>query len=185
MASQDGPVSQLAERYAGALYDLANERRELDQVADDLRSVRTMLSESSDFQRVVRSPLVGRDEQAKAVMAVLERAGASPLTRNFVGLITRNRRLFALDGMASAFLRILAERRGEVTAEVSAAQPLSDEQTRALQDSLRQVVGGRVSVNLTVDPSLLGGLIVKIGSRLFDSSIRTKLQRLQIALKGA
>ena len=184
MASQDRPVSQLAERYAGALYDLANDRRELDQVADDLRSIKAMLSDSEDLRRLVRSPMIGREEQARAVQAVLERAGVSSLTRNFVGLVARNRRLFGVGDMATAFLRILAERRGEITVDVSAAQPLTDEQTRALQDTLWQIVGGRVSVNLTVDPSLLGGLVVKIGSRLFDSSVRTKLQRMQLALRG-
>ena len=184
MASQDRPVSQLAERYAGALYDLANDRRELDQVADDLRSIKAMLSDSEDLRRLVRSPMIGREEQARAVQAVLERAGVSSLTRNFVGLVARNRRLFAVGDMATAFLRLLAERRGEITVDVSAAQPLTDEQARALQDTLWQIVGGRVSVNLTVDPSLLGGLVVKIGSRLFDSSVRTKLQRMPLALRG-
>ena len=185
MASQEGPVSGLAERYAGALYDLASERRELDQVAQDLRSIKAMLDDSEDLRRLVRSPLLGRDEQARGVQTVLERAGVSALTRNFFGVVARNRRLFAVEPMANAFLRLLAERRGEITVDVSAAQQLNAEQMAALQDALRRVVGGRVAVNLTVDPSLLGGLIVKVGSRLFDSSVRTKLQRLQLALRGA
>lgn len=185
MASQEGPASGLAERYASALYDLASERKALDQVADDLRSIKAMLEASEDLRRLVRSPLLGRDEQARALGAVLERAGASPLTRNFAGVVARNRRLFALNDMIDTFLRILAERRGEIAADVRAAQPLDPEQVRALEDALRRIVGGKVAVNLTVDPSLLGGLVVKIGSRLFDSSVRTKLQRLQLALRGA
>ena len=185
MASEDGPVSGIAERYAGALYDLASERKALDQVAEDLRSFRAMLEESEDLRRLLRSPMIGQEEQARALMAVLEKAGVSTLTRNFVGVVARNRRLFALDGMARVFLRILAERRGEVTVDVASAQPLNTEQMDTLQETLRRIVGGRVAVNTTVDPSLLGGLVVKIGSRLFDSSIRTKLQRLQHALRGA
>lgn len=185
MASQEGPASGLAERYASALHDLASERKALDQVADDLRSIKAMLEASEDLRRLVRSPLLGRDEQARALGAVLERAGASPLTRNFAGVVARNRRLFALNDMIDTFLRILAERRGEIAADVRAAQPLDPEQVRALEDALRRIVGGKVAVNLTVDPSLLGGLVVKIGSRLFDSSVRTKLQRLQLALRGA
>jgi F-type H+-transporting ATPase subunit delta len=185
VASEDGPVSGIAERYAGALYDLASERKALDQVAEDLRSFRAMLKESEDLRRLLRSPMIGREEQARALMAVLEKAGVSALTRNFVGVVARNRRLFALSGMAEVFLRILAERRGEVTVDVTSAQPLNTEQMDTLQETLRRIVGGRVAVNTTVDPSLLGGLVVKIGSRLFDSSIRTKLQRLQHALRGA
>ena len=185
MASEEGVVSGLAGRYAGALYDIANERRALDQVADDLRTIRAMLKESEDLRRLVRSPMIGREEQSRAMAAVLERAGISDLTRNFVGVVARNRRLFALEAMAAGFLRLLAERRGEITVDVSAAQPLNPEQMQALRDTLWQIVGGRVAVDLKVDPSLLGGLVVKIGSRLFDSSIRTKLQRLQLALRGA
>lgn len=185
MASQEGPVSGLAQRYASAFYELASDQRALDATAQDLRSIKAMLASSEDLRRLVRSPLIGRDEQARALDAVLAQAGIAQLTRNFVGVVARNRRLFALSAMIDLFLRILAERRGEITADVTAAQPLNPEQTTALEDALRRIVGGKVAVNLAVDPSLLGGLVVKIGSRLFDSSVRTKLQRLQFALKGA
>ena len=185
MAAQSGPVSGIAERYANALFDLADERKVLDQVADDLRSLKRMLDESDDLRKLVRSPVVKSEDQARAVGAVAERAALSELTRNFIGVVARNRRLFALEGMISAYLRILAHRRGEVTAEVTAAKPLSDQQMTALQESLRQVAGGKVAVDLTVDPAVLGGLVVKVGSRLFDSSIRTKLQRMQQAMRGA
>ncbi len=185
MAAQSGPVSGIAERYASALFDLADERKALDEVAEDLRSLKRMLDESADLRTLVRSPVIRSDDQARAMAALTDRAGLSPLTRNFVGVVSRNRRLFALEGMIAGFLRILARRRGEVTAEVTAAKPLSDAQMAALQESLRQVVPGKVSVDLTVDPSLLGGLVVKVGSRLFDSSIRTKLQRMQQAMRGA
>lgn len=185
MAAQSGPVSGIAERYANALFDLADERKALDEVAEDLRSLKRMLDDSADLRKLVRSPVVKSEDQARAIEAVADRAGLSQLTRNFIGVVAKNRRLFALEGMIAGYLQILARRRGEITAEVTAAKPLSDAQMAALQDSLRQVVAGKVSVDLTVDPSLLGGLVVKVGSRLFDSSIRTKLQRMQQAIRGA
>ncbi len=185
MASQSGRVSGIAGRYASALYDLADEQKLLDEVADDLRSLRAMLAESEDLRRLVRSPVLKRDEQARALAAVAERAGFSQLTRNFIGVVARNRRLFALSGMIEGYLRILADRRGEVAARVSAARPLSEAQRAALTDALREVVGGKVTVDVDVDPSLLGGLIVQVGSRMFDSSLRSKLQRMQLAMKGA
>jgi len=185
VAAQSGPVSGIAERYANALFDLADERKALDEVAEDLRSLKRMLDDSADLRKLVRSPVVKSEDQARAIEAVADRAGLSQLTRNFIGVVAKNRRLFALEGMIAGYLQILARRRGEITAEVTAAKPLSDAQMAALQDSLRQVVAGKVSVDLTVDPSLLGGLVVKVGSRLFDSSIRTKLQRMQQAIRGA
>lgn len=185
MAAQSGPVSGIAERYASALFDLADERKALDEVAEDLRSLKRMLDESDDLRKLVRSPVVKSEDQGRAMAAIADRAQLSPLTRNFIGVVAKNRRLFALEGMIAGYLQILARRRGEITAQVTAAKPLSDAQMAALQDSLRQVVAGKVSVDLTVDPSLLGGLVVKVGSRLFDSSIRTKLQRMQQAIRGA
>lgn len=185
MASQSGRVSGIAGRYASALYDLADEQKQLDEVADDLRSLRAMMAESEDLRRLVRSPVLKREEQARALAAVTERAGLSQLTRNFIGVVARHRRLFALSGMIEGYLRILADRRGEVAARVSTARPLSEAQRTALTDALREVVGGKVTVDLDVDPSLLGGLIVQVGSRMFDSSLRSKLQRMQLAMKGA
>jgi len=185
VAAQSGPVSGIAERYANALFDLADERKALDEVAEDLRSLKRMLDDSADLRKLVRSPVVKSEDQARAIEAVADRAGLSQLTRNFIGVVAKNRRLFAIEGMIAGYLQILARRRGEITAEVTAAKPLSDAQMAALQESLRQVVAGKVSVDLTVDPSLLGGLVVKVGSRLFDSSIRTKLQRMQQAIRGA
>lgn len=185
MASQSGLVSGIAGRYANALYDLADEQKALDQVADDLRALRGMLAESEDLRRLVQSPVLKRDVQARALAAVVERAGFSQLTRNFIGIVARHRRLFALSGMIEGFLRVLASRRGEVTAEVTAARPLTDSQRAALTEALNGVVSGKVTVDENVDPSLLGGLIVKVGSRMYDSSLRSKLQRMQLAMKGA
>ena len=185
MAANSAGVSGLAERYAAALFDLADEQHALDQVASDLRQLRAMLGASPDLQRLVRSPVVSRAEQGRAVAALGEAAGLSPLTRNFLGLAAQNRRLFAVPGMIDAFLQQLAARRGEVTAEVTAAQELSPAQRAALDEQLRRAVGAKVAVEVKVDPSLLGGLVVKVGSRMVDASLKSKLHRLQAAMKGA
>lgn len=185
MASEATGVSGLAERYAAALFDLADERHALDAVAGDLRELRAMLAESPDLARLVRSPVLSREAQGKAIAALAERAGLSPLTRDFLGVVARNRRLFAAPAMIDSYLAKLAQRRGEVTAEVTAAQPLSEAQNAALGEQLRRAVGRRVTVDIRVDPSLLGGMVVKVGSRMIDSSLRSKLQRLRLALRGA
>jgi F-type H+-transporting ATPase subunit delta len=184
LASETTGVSGLAERYAAALFDIADERRTLDEVASNLRQLREMLAESVDLSRLVKSPILTRGEQGKAISALAERAGFAPLVRDFLAVVAKNRRLFATPAMIEAYLAKLAERRGEVTAEVIAAQPLSEAQLALLSDQLRRSVGRRVSVEPRVDPGLIGGMIVKVGSRMVDGSIRSKLQRLQLAMKG-
>jgi F-type H+-transporting ATPase subunit delta len=174
----------LAARYAAALFELADEKKQLDEVAADLASLKKAIAESGDLTRLIRSPVLSRAEQSRALAAVLEKAGMSELVRRFVGLVAQNRRLFVLPDMIDAYLSQLAERRGEVTAEVVSAHPLSDAQRDAVAQALRKAVGGKVAVDARVDPALIGGLVVKVGSRLIDSSLRTKLQRLQHAMKG-
>jgi F-type H+-transporting ATPase subunit delta len=185
VASNSAGVSGLAERYATALFELAEERRGLDEVAGDLRQLRDMLEGSADFRRLVRSPVLSRDEQGRAVRTLAERAGLSELTRNFLGLVARNRRLFAVPAMIEAYLARLAARRGEITAQVTAAQPLSEIQLAAVNEQLKKAMGSKVAVEVKVDPALLGGLVVKVGSRMVDASLRSKLQRLQVAMRGA
>ncbi len=141
LASETTGSSGLAERYAAALFDLADERHALDAVAGDLRELRTMVGESSDLVRLLRSPVMSRDEQGKAVAVVAERAGLSELTRDFLGVVAKNRRLFAVPEMIEAYLRRLAARRGEVTAEVTVAQPLTEARQAALTEQLRRVLG--------------------------------------------
>jgi F-type H+-transporting ATPase subunit delta len=185
LASEATGVSGLAERYAAALFELADERRMLDEIAASLRQLRAMLAESTDLSRLVSSPLLSREEQGKAIVAVAERAGFSPLVRDFLAVVAKNRRLFAVPAMIAAYLEKLAERRGEVTAQVAAAQPLSSSQLDLLREQLRRSVGRRVSVEVRVDPGLIGGMVLKLGSRMIDGSISSKLQRLQLAMKGA
>ena len=174
----------LAGRYAAALFDLADEQKTLDSVSDDLARLHDMIGDSADLRRLLRSPVISRDDQGRAIAAIVERAGMSDLTRRFVGLIARNRRLFALDGMIRAYRAILAARRGEVSAEVTSATILSERHLETLGEALRKAIGGKVTIEAHVDPTLLGGLVVKIGSRMVDSSLKTKLQKLEFALKG-
>ncbi|HEX2890135.1 F0F1 ATP synthase subunit delta [Vineibacter terrae] len=178
-----GPAS-LAGRYASALFELADGQKQLDAVAADLATLRRMMDESADLRRLVSSPVIGRDAQGKAMSALLEAVGASNLVRRFVGVVCQNGRLRDLPGMIAAFLAELARRRGETAADVISATPLSETQLQSLSETLRRLVGSKVTVNARVDADLLGGLIVKVGSRMFDSSIRTKLQRLRLAMKG-
>jgi F-type H+-transporting ATPase subunit delta len=175
----------LAGRYAAALFDLADTGKELDSVAGDLSRLNGMIDESGDLRRLLQSPVISRDDQGKAIGSIGEKAEFSQLTRNFLGLVSQNRRLFALQGMIRAYHAILSARRGEITAEVTSATPLSERHMAELNEVLRQSVGSKVAIQSSVDPGLLGGLIVKIGSRMIDSSLKTKLQKLQFALKGA
>jgi F-type H+-transporting ATPase subunit delta len=185
LASEATGVSGLAERYAAALFDLADDRHELDAVAGDLRELRAMLRDSGDLMRLLRSPVLTREAQGKAVAALAERAGLSALTRDFLGVVAKNRRLFAVPEMIAAYLRNLAERRGEVTAEVTVAQPLNEARQAALTEQLRRAVGARVAVDVRVDPALLGGMIVKVGSRMVDASLSSRLQRLRLAMRAS
>jgi F-type H+-transporting ATPase subunit delta len=184
LADEATGASGLAERYAAALFELADERRILDEVATDLRQLRAMLAESADFLRLLRSPILTRGEQGKAISALAQRAGFSALVRDFLAVVAKHRRLFAVPAMVEAYLKRLAARRGEVTAEVAAAQSLSQTQLEQLREQLRRSVGRRVSVDVRVDPGLIGGIIIKLGSRMIDGSIRSKLHRLQLAMKG-
>ena len=184
MASEATGVSGLAERYASALFDLADERRILDEVAANLRQLKAMMTESAALSRLIRSPILSREEQGKGIVALAERAGFAPLVRDFLAVVARNRRLFAVPAMIEAYLRKLAERRGEITAEVAAAQPLSTTQLDLLREHLRRQVGRQVAIDVRIDPGLVGGLILRLGSRMIDGSIRSKLQRLQMAMKG-
>jgi F-type H+-transporting ATPase subunit delta len=184
LASEPTGVSALAGRYAVALFDIADERRALDEVATDLRQMRAMIAASSDLMRLVRSPILSRSEQGRAVAALAQRAELSPLVRDFLAVVARNRRLFAVPAMIDAFLARLAERRGEITADVVSAQPLTETQLNALSEHLRRTVGRRVTLDTRVDQRLLGGMIVKVGSRMVDASVESKLRRLQLAMKA-
>ena len=185
MASETSGVSGIAERYATALYDLADETKALDAVAEDLRRLKNLIDGSPDLRRFLRSPLIDRQAQTRGMQAVLAAAKTGDLVKKFVGVVGGNRRLFALPGMIEAFLRQLAKRRGEVTVHVSSARPLSAEQSAELTDALKKSVGQKINIESKVEPELIGGLVVRVGSRMVDTSIRTQLQRLRRALRAA
>jgi F-type H+-transporting ATPase subunit delta len=185
VATDEPILAGVAGRYASALFDLAREAGQVAEVERDLDTFQGLLEASPDLVRVVRSPVIPAEEQAKALVALLGKAGAGALTQNFFSLIARNRRLFAVSEMVRAFRALAAKARGEVTAEVASAQALSDAQAAALKQTLAAMLGKDVRLSARVDPSLLGGLVVKVGSRMVDSSLKTKLSSLHLSLKGA
>ena len=184
MAAKTIGATGLAGRYATALFDLASTDNLLDRVADDLTGLDAMIEASADLTRLIRSPVISRDDQGRALAAVLEKAGICELTLNFVGTVTHNRRLFTLSAMIAAYQGLLAAQRGEATAEVVTATALTDKQIDQISKSLKKAIGSDVAIDAKVDESVLGGLIVKIGSRMVDGSLRTKLQQLRFAMKG-
>jgi F-type H+-transporting ATPase subunit delta len=171
-------------RYASALFDLAKAQGQIKDVEADLGKFAAALESNPDLLRMVRSPVFSSTEQSMALEHILAKSGLGPLASNFLKLLARNRRLFAVGDMIKIYRALSADFRGEVTAEVASAHPLSDAQLAALTDTLKSSVGKDVQIHAKVDPSLLGGLIVKIGSRMIDSSLRTKLNSLKVAMKG-
>ena len=192
MPSQSKDAGGVAGRYASALYELADSAGDsaadsaklLDAVAGDLRALGSMLETSDDFARLVASPVLARNEQVAAVTAVARKAGLEELTVKFVGLLAQNRRLGALGSTVAAFLSQLAARRGEVTAEVTSAQAMKPKHLNALTKALSQSLGAKVALETRVDPALMGGMVVRVGSKMIDSSLATKLQKLRLAMKG-
>ena len=184
MASEATGVSGLAGRYATALFELADQQQALDTVAADLNKLKAMIEESADLARLIGSPVLSREVQAKAMATIAEKAELGQTVRNFVGVVAANRRLFALKGIIAGFLSLVAARRGEVTAEVTAAQALTKGQLTAINEQLNRAIGSKVAVDVRVDPAIIGGLVVKVGSRMVDGSLSTKLTRLQLAMRG-
>ena len=184
MTSDDSRTGGLALRYATAVFELAAEERATDRLAADLASLKGLLQASPDLSRLVRSPLFSREEQAKGMAAVLAKAGAGPLARKLVLLLAQKRRLFALSNVIRAFESLLAKQRGEIAAQVTSARPLSNAEADELKHLLKSRLGREPRLELSVDPSLLGGLRLKLGSRMIDSSLRTKLEGLRAAMKA-
>jgi len=179
-----GIQASLGGRYAIALFELARDARSIDTVEASLGTLRDALSQSDDFRTLTTSPLVSRGQATAATLAAADAMGIDPTIKNFLGVLAHNRRLNDLPAIIRAFRQLAARHRGEASAEVVSAHPLSDDQVDALKQQLRQRVGRDVSVDLSVDPALLGGLVVRIGSQMIDSSIRTRLNSLAHAMKG-
>lgn len=176
-------VSGAATRYASALFDLASDEKAVEKTEAEVGRLETLLSESADLMRLVKSPVYGAEEQVRALDAVLGKAKIGGLVANFVKLVATNRRLFALPGMLKTFRALAAASRGEASADVTSATPLSDANLTALKKALKETTGKDVKISPTVDPSLIGGLIVKVGSRMIDTSLRTKLNSLNHSMK--
>ena len=185
MASEDTIVSGVAGRYATALFDLARESNTIDALKADLDRFDALIAESADLLRLVRSPVFSADEQLQALTAVLERAAIAGLAERFLKLVAANRRLFAVRDMVKAFRALVADHKGEATAEVTVAEQLKDEHVAALRAALKAVTGKDVDLAVKVDPAILGGLVVKVGSRMVDTSLRTKLNAIKHAMKEA
>ena len=173
----------MAGRYATALFDLAREANAIDAVKSDLDRFDALVAESADLTRLVRSPAFSAKEQLQALSAVLERIGIGGLAANFLKLVTSNRRLFAVRDMIKAFRALVAQHKGEATAEVTVAEQLKDDHIQALRAALSSVSGKDVDLDIKVDPAIIGGLVVKLGSRMIDTSLRTKLNAIRHAMK--
>ena len=175
----------MAGRYATALFDLARETDTVDAVKADLDRFDALVAESADLARLVRSPVFSADEQLHALTAVLDRAGIGGLAGQFLKLVTTNRRLFAARDMVRRYRELVAQHKGEATAEITVAEQLKDDHIAALRSALKAVTGKDVDLDIKVDPAIIGGLVVKLGSRMVDSSLRTKLNAIRHAMKEA
>jgi F-type H+-transporting ATPase subunit delta len=173
----------MAGRYATALFELALENNAVAAIETDLAKFDGLVAANPDLARLVRSPVYSAEEQSKALSAVLTRAGIAGLAATFLKLVTSNRRLFAVRAMIKDYRLLVAAHKGEVRAEVTVAEPLSQSHSRAIKDALKAVTGKNVEVDLHVDPAIIGGLVVKVGSRMVDSSLRTKLSAIRHAMK--
>jgi F-type H+-transporting ATPase subunit delta len=183
--ADDFRTTQVGERYAQALFDLADETGALEAVRADLRSLRAAWRESDDLRRLAQSPVIAAQDQQKGLVAIADAARFHPTTRNFLGLLGQNGRARDLPGVIAGFESLYAKKTGLVAAEVTTAQPLDAAQLKAIQATLRASLGKDPEVTTRVDPAILGGLKVKVGSKLFDASLKTKLDQMKFALKRA
>jgi len=184
VATEKAHETGLAGRYANAVFELAQEQGVVDAVAADFAALKAAMAASTDFKRLIKSPLFGHEDQARALKPILEQMRVNPLTTKFLLTMTGKRRLFALDAVIAAYDRLVARLKGEVQAQVISAHALSATQTAELKSVLKAKLGREPRLDTSVDPTLLGGLIVKVGSRMIDSSIRTKLAGIRAAMRG-
>ena len=185
VAGSEMIVSGMAGRYATALFELALETNAVDAVTADLAKFDAMIADSADLTRLVRSPVFTSEEQSRAVSALLDKAGIGGLAAKFLKLVAQNRRLFAIGDITRGYKAMVAKHKGEVTAQVTVAEKLSDARLAEIKSALKSVTGKDVLVDVQIDPAIIGGLIVKVGSRMVDSSLRTKLNAIKFAMKEA
>jgi F-type H+-transporting ATPase subunit delta len=185
LAGKETIVSGMAGRYATALFDLARDGNAIDAVKADLDHFNALIAESADLNRLVRSPVFSAEEQLQALGAILDKAGIGGLAAQFLKLVTSNRRLFAVRDMVRGYRELVADHKGEATADVTVAEELKGDHLDTLRSALKSVSGKDVDLNIKVDPSIIGGLVVKLGSRMVDTSLRTKLNAIRHAMKEA
>jgi F-type H+-transporting ATPase subunit delta len=186
VVGEDPIVSGMAGRYANALFELALENKAVDAVKSDLEQFDALVAGNSDLARLVRSPVFGAEEQLKALAAILDKAGIKGLAANFLRVITTNRRLFAVHDMVRGYRALVARHKGEVTAQVTVAEKLNDKNLDALKSAIKSITGGKyIDLDVKIEPAIIGGLIVNVGSRMVDSSLRTKLNAIRFAMKEA
>ena len=185
MAREEPLVSGMAGRYATALFELAREANVIDAVKADVERFNALITESTDLARLVRSPVFSADEQLHALTAVLDRAGIGGLAAQFLKLVTSNRRLFAVRDAIRGYRELVAAHKGEATAEITVAETLKDDHIAALKSALKAISGKDVDLDIKIDPAIIGGLMVKLGSRMIDTSLRTKLNAIRHAMKEA
>lgn len=184
MATAASATGKIAERYASALIDTAAQAGSIESVEKDMGALAALIHSSNDFLTLTQSPLFGKAKQYAAVSAIAAHVGIGKMTINFLGVLIQNRRLAALPAIVDVFGKILSKRRGEIRAKVVTAAALTPEQERTLQDSLKKSLGFKVALDKSVDPALLGGMVVTVGSRMFDDSIKRKLERLKIKMQS-
>ncbi len=186
MAGEDPIISGMAGRYATALFELALENKAVDKVKKDLEQFDELVENNPNLLRLVRSPVFGADEQLKALGAILDKAGIKGVAANFLRVITTNRRLFAVRDMIRGYRALVARHKGEVTAQITVANKLTEKNLDALKSALKSVTGSKnVDLDVKIDPAIIGGIVVKLGSRMIDSSLRTKLNAIKFAMKEA
>ena len=186
MAGTEPIISGMAGRYANALFELALDNKAVEAVKAELERFDRLIADNPDLNRLVRSPVFGADDQLRALAAILDKAGIKGLAANFLRVITTNRRLFAVRDMIRAYRALVARHKGEVHAQITVAETLNDKNLEALKGALKNVTGGKdIDLDIKVDPAIIGGLIVKVGSRMVDSSLRTKLNAIKFAMKEA
>ncbi len=186
MAGEDPIIPGMAGRYATALFELALENKSVDKVKKDLEQFDELVEDNPDLRRLVRSPVFGADEQLKALGAILDKAGIKGTAANFLRVITTNRRLFAVRDMIRGYRALVARHKGEVTAQITVANKLTEKNLDALKSALKSVTGSKtVDLDVKVEPAIIGGIVVKLGSRMIDSSLRTKLNAIKFAMKEA
>lgn len=184
MAAEYAHESGLAGRYALAVFELAQEEKAVEPVARDFAALKQMMAESADLTRLIRAPAFSREQQASGMNGVLHRMEASALTRRFILLLASKRRLFVLPEIIASYQRLVAQQKGEMSAQVTSARPLSDDEIAELKATLKLKLSREIVLETRVDPALLGGLVVKVGSRMIDSSLRTKLNGMRSAMRG-